>query len=431
MVRPHFSVSAVLAGLIAALSLSSAQAGPCEIRPGSGVQAYPCGVIAVGASTLQAASLGTLGGAKLKFQYPRLNAVALSVPGKSALDALKNSGLRLYPDRPVAAQVIDLGKGKPGGSTGSSSQSLPEGVRRIGGPGQTATVGIAIVDSGIDLANQDLHIGPASFDAYGGNGNDLNGHGTHVAGIVAAINNSIDVVGVVPGSTVYPVRVLDANGSGSDSDVIAGLQWVFDQRLTRNIQVVNMSLGRPGTLDDQPLLRQIISNLTAAGVAVVVAAGNEPRSEISQQIPAGYPEVLAIASSTATSGSSKCSRAGAVQADTASYFSTDGAGVAISAPGARSESISRACLLSSEGILSLKPGGGTVRMSGTSMAAPHVAGVVAAMRSRIPGLDVGSIRTCLKAHADRVGTAPLNSPTSSYSFDGVREGIGLLNTPCP
>ena len=91
-----------------------------------------------------------------------------------------------------------------------------------------------------------------------------------------------------------------------------------------------------------------------------------------------------------------------ILADTASTFTTDGAGVAISAPGNSHEDISKGCSIQGTGILSLQLGGGTTRKSGTSMAAPHVA---------------------IGGSADRQGTAPLDSPVSGYTFDGVREGI--------
>ena len=278
------------------------------------------------------------------------------------------------------------------------------------------------------------------FDAFGGVCSDGNGHGTHVGGTVAAVNNLIDVVGVAPGATLYAVRVLNNSGSGSDSTVIAGLDWVFKNGASFNppIQVVNMSLGRSGSPGDNPFLDAAIQAVVVtAGITVVVAAGNNRGSEISDMVPASHPNVMAVASTTAEDGSNKCrSYSGVIKADTASYFTTDGADdpldlnddddqdVAISAPGAQKENISRRCSAQTVGILSLQAGGGTTRMSGTSMASPHVAGVVALiLDAACTALSPGQVRGFITANADLAGTAPIDSPTNGYSFDGVREGI--------
>jgi subtilisin len=214
--------------------------------------------------------------------------------------------------------------------------------------------------------------------------------------------------------------------------VIAGLDWVATNRATVNppIRVINMSLGREGTIDDNPALRAAVKALYDNGVVLVAAAGNDPSKEVSQMVPAGYPEVMAIASTTALDGTDACrSFSGVIKADTASYFTTDGmfdtatgVGVTIPAPGEDQENVNKACFATSVGILSTKLGGGTTRMSGTSMAAPHVAGVVARL---IQGGNSGveDIRQLIRLKAARVGEAPLDSPTSGYSFDGEREGI--------
>lgn len=149
---------------------------------------------------------------------------------------------------------------------------------------------------------------------------------------------------------------------------------------------------------------------------------------IAQQIPAAYPEVLAIASATAIDGANACKRSsGIIKADTASYFTTDGAGVTVSAPGEDQENVNGGCLITSKGILSLKLGG-TTRMSGTSMASPHAAGVAALVVSTLPTATDPSkisctVKTRIQSAAYFQGAAPLDSPTSSYDFDGAREGI--------
>lgn len=324
-----------------------------------------------------------------------------------------------------------------GGGGGASTQVVPPGVKRIGAD-QVWTnttgngIGVAVIDTGVDFNHGDLSVAPDCFTAYAFCEDD-NGHGTHTAGTIAARNNSQDVVGVAPGVTLYSVKVLDPSGSGTWSAVIAGVDWVTARAGT--IDVANMSLGGSGSnsancgdpnndgIIDDPLHRAIC-NSVAAGVTYVVSAGNDASKEVSQQVPAAYPEVIAVASSTSADGSNACrSFSGKILADTASYFTTDGTGVSVSAPGADKEDISKSCFIKSVGILSLKLGGGTTRMSGTSMASPHVAGVAALILEDHPGFSPADVRSRIESSADRKGTAPLNSPSGAYSYDGEREGV--------
>lgn len=354
--------------------------------------------------------------------------------------------LMIIPDRRVQAigrpDRVGGGKKPPkdGGAEVVNNQTLPAGVARIGAapgslPYDGSGVGVAVLDTGIDLSHSDLRGVVDGYSAYRRKAQDGQGHGTHVAGIIAARDNGIDVVGVAPGAVPYAVKVLDDNGSGSDSAILAGLEWVAANanRVTPEIKVVNMSLGRPGTLNDNVALRSAIQSLTQnLGITVVVAAGNDCGREASQMIPAGYPDVISVASSTASTGTSACANLLGISQDTASHFTTDGAlasriGVSISAPGGAREDIGSSCTLRPLGILSLRKGGGTTRMQGTSMAAPTVAGVVALLYEQ--AIDQGVqitpeiVRNKLREGAEGVGILPLNSPTSCYSFDGAREGI--------
>jgi len=366
-----------------------------------------------------------------------------NVPASAARAGIRSRAfLERHPD--VVAVVPDREVEKLGKPTNSGSatalQGIPAGVIRIGAqPGAvpfTGTgVGVAIVDTGIDVAHADLTVATSCFTVYTACQDD-EGHGTHVAGIVAARNNAIDVVGVAPDATLYAVKVLDRRGRGSDSTIMAGLDWIADHAalVAPPIRVVNMSLGRQGTLDDNPALRASVQALTQAGIIVIVAAGNDGSLDVSQQVPATYPEVVAVASTTATAGASACSvHRSPVAADTASYFTTDGEfdlvtgiGVSVSAPGEDHEDIGKNCVLKSVGILSTRLGGGTVRMSGTSMAAPHVAGVVALMAEQSAEqspLTPDEARRRLRGGADAVDTAPFDSPAGGYTFDSEREGI--------
>ena len=187
-----------------------------------------------------------------------------------------------------------------------------------------------------------------------------------------------------------------------------------------------MSLGRPGTVDDNPALRDLIAALDAAGVLTVVSAGNDASTDVAAQIPAAYPQVVSVASTTAIAGANQCRQlAQPIAADTASYFTTDGRNVSVSAPGEDQEDVSRACLIKSVGILSTRLGGGVTRMSGTSMAAPHVAGIAARLFQKYPSYTPLAVRIQIASDAIRRGIAPLDSPTSTYTFDGVREGVAV------
>ncbi len=187
----------------------------------------------------------------------------------------------------------------------AASEVVPTGVSRIddaGAPNNPA-VHVAIIDTGIDPTHPDLNVSPAGFSAFGGSPTDANGHGTHVAGTVGAIaGNGIGVRGVAPDATLHAVQVLDASGSGSFSDVIAGINWVTANGPALGIRVANMSLG--GSRSDTgtcgvtagvvvDALHKAICDSVNAGIAYVVAAGNDA-VDASTQVPAAYPEVMTV-----------------------------------------------------------------------------------------------------------------------------------------
>ena len=250
------------------------------------------------------------------------------------------------------------GGGGGGGETGT--QETPYGITRVNGVSSYTGTSVAwVVDSGIDLDHADLNVDASrGFNAFtsGRDGNstdDGNGHGTHVAGTIAAINNTIGVIGVAPGATVIPVKVLDSRGSGSYSGVIAGVDHVGANGQSGD--VANLSLGGPVSqaLDDAVLAA---SN---KGIKFALAAGNES-NDANLSSPARVNGVNIVTISAMD-----------VNDNWASFSNYGNPPVDYAAPGVA--------------IKSTWKGGGYNTISGTSMASPHAAGVLLLGAARTDG----------------------------------------------
>lgn len=236
------------------------------------------------------------------------------------------------------------------------AQSVPWGITAIGGSiNATTTTGVAwIVDTGIDLTHSDLNVNTSLSKTFITSGddrlsaNDLNGHGSHCAGIIAAKNNGIGSVGVCAGATVIAVKVLNYRGSGSSSIIIAGLDYVGKNLVANKINVVNMSLG--GSVSTT--LDNAVKNLASLGAHVVVAAGNSA-AIVSNFSPARVEATRVYTVSAFDS-----------QGKFATFSNYGNPSIDYSAPGVS--------------IYSTYKSGGYATMSGTSMATPHVCGIVLA-----------------------------------------------------
>ncbi|HEX8451180.1 MAG TPA: S8 family serine peptidase [Longimicrobium sp.] len=258
-------------------------------------------------------------------------------------------------DGPVSLIFPVEGQARPGGGGGSTGQTTPWGISRVGGFGDGTGKTAWIIDSGIDLNHADLNTSRACHTYFAGTSPaDGNGHGTHVAGTIAAKNNSIDVVGVAANAYVCSVRVLGNSGSGSWEGVVNGVNYVAAKGASGD--VANMSLGGSGS---NATLEKAIVDAAAKGIKFVLAAGNE-----------------GVDASTTTPSRTNGNNVYTISATDVndcmpSWSNWGNPPVDYAAPGVS--------------ILSTRKGGGTTTMSGTSMAAPHAAGVLLLGGARTSG----------------------------------------------
>ena len=319
-------------------------------------------------------------GGEIKYSYNIVPAIAASLP-QSALGALsKNPNVtRIEPDGVLYYADAELDNSW--------------GVKRIGAGfihdtgNEGDGVGIAIIDSGVDYTHPDL------AENYGGGYDFCNndddpmddlGHGTHVAGIVAALDNNLrrSVVGVAPKAIIFALKVGGSTGI-LESDVIEALNWIVaynaDQNNTIKIRVTNNSYGRHG-LDYNGIFKAAFDNTYALGVLHVCAAGNEGSYE-KVSYPALYDSCIAVGATDGT--------------DMIASFSNQGEGIELAAPGV--------------GINSTILGGRYGTKSGTSMASPHVAGAAALIWFAYPDWTNEDVRMQLDSTAVDLGPPEGNS----------------------
>ena len=284
---------------------------------------------------------------------------------------------------------------EPDGVATAVAQTLPWGINKIdadlssteagNGSGAVTNVNAYIIDSGIDAAHADLNVvGHVNF--AGGKNTDCNGHGTHVAGTVAARDNTSGVVGAAPGAPLTGVKVLGCSGSGSWSGVIAGIDWVTAN--ARKPAVANMSLGG-GAIN---AVDEAVRSSANSGVFYAIAAGNDG-ADACDSSPARAGTDNGIATVAATNSS-----------DGETSWSNYGQCVDIWAPGAS--------------ILSTKRGGGTTTMSGTSMASPHVAGGGALYLANANNTSASpsTVESALKSTAQSTGTKSKDGRTITREY---------------
>lgn len=273
-------------------------------------------------------------------------------------------------------------------------------------------VTVAVLDTGVDLNHPDLKANLVKgYDAIAKNNNpkDMNGHGTHVAGIIAAVtNNRQGVAGVAPGAKIMPVKVLGENGGGDLGSIIDGIQWATDN----GAQVINMSLGGP---IESPSWAAAVKYAARKNVVVVAAMGNERDQGNPKNQPAATPGVIAVGATDPN--------------DKITEFSSYGEWISVSAPGYAIKSTfpTYSCetykaykqnpeFFPPETKISLR----YASVSGTSQAAPVVAGLVALMKAKNPQLTPAQTRQILMKTAVDLGKKGFDEDYGAGRVDAAK-----------
>ena len=312
--------------------------------------------------------------------YNVVKGLAIKIPNEKVLEQLKNNPLVEYigNDRKISAFI----------DTHTENQIIPESVDRVDGESLN-TIGInsnfvdadiAILDTGIDLDHADLNVfHERSFIPGTINADDDHGHGTHLSGVAAAKDNSFGIVGIAPGARLWAIKVLESSGMGEISTLIKGLDYINQNQNQNQVDVAVLSLGcecESGALDIA------INNSIKAGITIVVAAGNEGK-DAGTFTPANNPEVITVSAIADTDG--KCGGKGPSTPygadDMLASFSNYGDVVDISAPGVD--------------IYSTFKSNSYTKLTGTSMAAPHVAGAAALYISLHPEASPNDVKSYL------------------------------------
>lgn len=319
--------------------------------------------------------------AKVKKSLPQINYAVLEVPAGETPESyikqlMKNPAVaKAQPDYRITLDEVTVN------DPSRSKQYALDKV--LANQAWDKTMGedvkIAIVDSGVDLSHPDLMDkllpGVNTVEERNPPKDDV-GHGTHVAGIAAAIaNNNEGIAGLAPKAKILPVKVL-GDGSGTAASIAAGIIWAADQ----GADVINMSLGMYQTAD---VLGEAVQYALSKNVVVVATMGNDNVER--KRYPAAYPGVIAVGSTD--------------QADKKSTFSNYGDWISVAAPGTAIFSTFPTYPVSISGTA------GYASLSGTSMAAPLVTGLVGLIRSQKKGLAPAEVKAILEKSADDLGTA--------------------------
>lgn len=293
------------------------------------------------------------------------------------------------------------------------------GAPRVWSNGDEGTgVKVGLVDTGCDLNHTDLKERVRASQDFTGKGSaqDGNGHGTHVAGIIAGSGamSGGSYRGIAPAADLYIAKVLDDQGNGRTSNVIAGLEWVVDQ----GVSIVNLSLGSDGSCDGTDALSEACDAAVAEGVCIMVAAGNAGPDSHSVGSPGCARDVITIGAST--------------DEDTITSFSSRGptedgrVKPDVVFPGAKIIS-ARAAGTSLGRVVDTN----YVELSGTSMATPHASGVAALLLAANASLTPAQIKERLMATAVDLGLDANSQGTGRGDVYAAWQAVHTTPTPIP
>lgn len=252
---------------------------------------------------------------------------------------------------------------------------------------------IAVIDTGLDYSHKDLaRAAGAGYNVLHPDSppHDDNGHGTHIAGTVAANNPESGMTGTAPQTIIHPVKAFDQSGSALISDIVSGIEWCIKNRM----DIINMSFGMQRS---SPLLREAVRRAARAGIIIVASAGNDGKRRT--DYPARYPEVISVGAAT---------RQGKIL-----NISNRGRYIDLYAPG--------------EEVVSTWLNGRYHALSGTSMAASYVSGACALLLAVKPGLTPKQVKQLLKRSQTPVSPAKKQGKTGVGIINVHRAVMRLLN----
>ena len=390
--KPLFT-SAILPVLLLLALCSSIYAAPSDTRA--------IVVFNPAVSETDRRDIVTKSGAKIFRELSIIPAIVVTIPShltqKVRSDILKHTSVKRFENDFLLHSTQRTESVKPAKKRAKAAQRLTWGIDRIDAElvwSGTTGVGVktAVLDTGVDVDHPDL-----IQNLKGGTNiidplkhyDDDNGHGTHVAGTLAGVDNTIGLKGVAPDSSIYGVKVLDSEGKGWLSDVITGLEWSLNNKM----HIINMSLGTP---TQSPTLQEAVSEIYYAGIVQIASAGSNATTVY---YPAGYEETIAVS---------------AVDKYNAfATWSNSGERIDVAAPGVD--------------IFTTDKNGGYATLSGTSMAAPHVAGTAALILENQPFLKPEKVRFYLTSTAEMLGLS--NDQQGSGLLDA--EEAALISEPNP